>query len=106
MERDLMSKLQLFSRDQRVVDYISCSRIVASHNLKNEHVLLEPCSWQASTAPRPACIFESGGWIVLDFGCQLHGGIEIINYGLVVFHQLVYYKTVAVAIDALKTTII
>ncbi len=31
---------------------------------------------------------------------------QINFYILVVFHQLVYYKTVAVAIDALKTTII
>ena len=55
-------------RDSRVTDYISPVRIVSSEKCSGGDVFLKESPGQATTASRPECVLEPGGWIVLDFG--------------------------------------
>ena len=64
-------------RDMRVTDYIAPVRIVASESCKDCDILLKEATGQATTAPRQECILESGGWVVLDFGTEYYGGVEL-----------------------------
>ena len=64
-------------RDECVTDYIAPVRIVASRNCSGCEILLHESCGQATTALRPECIFEPGGWVVLDFGREYYGGIEL-----------------------------
>ena len=64
-------------RDERVTDYIAPVRIVASSGCSGGEILLKESRGQATTASCPECVFESGGWIVLDFGREYYGGIEL-----------------------------
>jgi len=65
-------------RDERVIDYIAPVRIVASEHCGNTQILLKESPGQASTSARPECILEPGGWIVLDFGREYYGGVELV----------------------------
>ena len=64
-------------RDERVTDYIAPVSIVASRNCSNHEILLQESSNQATTALRPECVLDPGGWVVLDFGREYYGGIEL-----------------------------
>ena len=64
-------------RDERVTDFLAPVRIVSSEKCSGGDVFLKESSGQATTAPCPECVLEPGGWIVLDFGNEYYGGIEL-----------------------------
>ena len=76
-----MNSTYCVHRDERVIDFVTPQRIAASKGCTEGNLLLASACGQASTAPRPECLLVPGGWLVLDFGCELHGGIEITAGG-------------------------
>ena len=64
-------------RDERVTDFVFALRVAAEKDCASGDVLCRPYSGQASCVNMPECILQPGGWIVLDFGRELHGGIDI-----------------------------
>ncbi len=65
-------------RDYRVVDYILPLRVIEENNASGYNGLLTNNFSQASMAHRAECTLEPNGYIVLDFGKEIYGGIEII----------------------------
>lgn len=67
-------------RDERVTDFVFAERISAQKDCLEGELLCRPCSGQATCAPGQAeCVLHPGGWIVLDFGRELHGGIDVVT---------------------------
>ena len=64
-------------RDERVTDFVFAVRVAAEKDCASGKVLCRAYSGQASCVDMPECILQPGGWIVLDFGKELHGGIDI-----------------------------
>lgn len=73
--------MNVISRDERVVDYIVPKRCVASEGCSAPETLLRKEAVQASTAERMTCTISSNGWVLLDFGEEIHGGIELVSGG-------------------------
>lgn len=60
--------------------FVSPVRIVwKSGDIKNSELLLKPGRGQAVLASTPDCIMPPGSSILLDFGKELHGGVEIVT---------------------------
>ena len=74
-----MNVFQASYRDERLVDYIFAKRIVAENDCCSGDVLLREHNGQIVPEPGdPECILQPGGWIVLDFGKEVHGGLDIM----------------------------
>ncbi|MFA6931557.1 MAG: alpha-L-rhamnosidase [Lentisphaeria bacterium] len=65
--------------DDRVIDYLSATRIILQEGTENSEVLLQPGSGQASTRPAPECRIEPGGFVLLDFGREIQGGLRFVT---------------------------
>ncbi len=66
--------------DPRVRRYLDPASIVWSEGaLERTEVLLQPGSGQATVWARPGALIPAGGAILLDFGVELHGGVQIVS---------------------------
>lgn len=68
-------------RDERVTDYPAPRRIVFRGRAPGGTFCPDRFPDQPSTAARPELRIAPGDWIMLDFGCEIHGGIEIMTGG-------------------------
>ena len=67
-----------YEKNALVKKYIMPKRIVISECTENEQILLEDYARQTiATAGLASCLIKSGGYILLDFGSELQGGIDI-----------------------------
>lgn len=71
--------MNIISRDERIIDHIAPERCIASEGCSGPEILLHSRILQASTAERRSCTISPGGWILLDFGEEIHGGIELVS---------------------------
>ena len=69
--------------DPRVRQYIEPTRVVWTSKegtVENSQVLLEKRSGQATLGASNPCTLRTGGSVLLDFGKELHGGVQIIAW--------------------------
>lgn len=66
-------------RDERVIDYICPKRILRSEAAADAEFLLCPDTAQATLESGNACVLEKDGFVLLDFGFEMQGGIQIIT---------------------------
>lgn len=64
---------------ERVRDYLLPKRIVCFNECENAGFLLNATDKQIFLDSVEYCSLKKGGYIVLDFGKELHGGIRILN---------------------------
>ena len=69
------------SRDPRVRTYITPAKIAWQNGLRDADKLLKQGSGQTSIWSGPGAFLPFGASIVLDFGRELHGGIQLISGG-------------------------
>ncbi len=74
-----MNKSFFPDRDERVIDFLTPVRIVASEKTVGGDILLRPCAGQATTRTGDECILQPGGCILLDFGREIHGGLCLVT---------------------------
>lgn len=68
---------------ERIKEYLPPVRIAESVECENLQTLLSPKDKQiylATPADGDFFTLKKGGYIVLDFGKELHGGIRILNF--------------------------
>jgi len=63
-----------------MTEYLFPAKIISWENAENVKNLLQKQDLQISIAEGPATVFEKGGYVVLDFGKELCGGIRILTY--------------------------
>lgn len=71
-------------KDKRVRRYIMPKRIVWQSNnddVTNGSELLNEKAGQATLASNAVCTIKNNGALLLDFGTELHGGVQIITQG-------------------------
>lgn len=73
----------MLRRDDRLRDYILPVRIVASELTENAQALLNSDISQIGLRDKEVSIVLSGGYLILDFGRELHGGVRILTSGVV-----------------------
>lgn len=67
-------------RDTRVREYLPVRRIVLQQNVSNAGLWLNNPTIQLAIFPgQPCAEIAPGGFAVVDFGIELHGGIRLIN---------------------------
>ena len=66
-------------RDERVIDYIYPKRILRSQLAENAEALLSPESAQATLESGNTCVLKKDGFILVDFGFEMQGGIQIVT---------------------------
>ena len=64
-------------RNDIITEYVTVDKIVCSNNCLNTGMLLSDSPRQISVENDNLCNIESGGSVLLDFGEELHGGINI-----------------------------
>ena len=64
---------------ERVTDYLLPVRVVKSENAIDAEWLLKCADEQIYIMAHGGCTIKSGGYVILDFGKELHGGIRILN---------------------------
>ena len=74
-----MNESHISGRDERIIDFLTPVRIVANEKTSGEELLLCPCSGQATTRPGEECVILPGGFILLDFGREIHGGLCLVT---------------------------
>lgn len=57
--------------------YIVPQRVVLTEGAKDPEQMLKDVSGQATMGKAEVCTLKEGAYLVLDFGCELHGGIEV-----------------------------
>ena len=67
------------ARDPRVRTYIGAARIVWQQNVREAENLLKPGPGQTTIWSRPGAFLSFGASLILDFGKEIHGGIQIIS---------------------------
>ncbi len=77
--RDIFSK---GISDNRIKKYLLPQRLLwQSGPVENADCLLLEKPLQAPLNPRDLCTISEGGSLLLDFGCELHGGLMLIVHG-------------------------
>lgn len=66
-------------RDERVIDYVYPKKVLLSEFAEEPQILLSPDSAQATLERGNTCILKKGGFILLDFGFEMQGGIQIVT---------------------------
>lgn len=66
-------------RDERVIDYIYPKKIIMSEGAENAEALLTSEEGQATLEGGSACILREGDYVLLDFGFEMQGGIQIVT---------------------------
>ncbi len=64
---------------ERVKDYLHPVKIVCFNNCENSESLLISDETQIFLDTENPCLLKKGGFVVLDFGKELHGGVRILN---------------------------
>lgn len=64
---------------ERIKDYLLPIKIVCAEKCENVEYLLNATDTQIFLNNAELCVVKSGGYIVLDFGKELHGGLRILN---------------------------
>lgn len=64
---------------ERIKDYLLPIKIVCAEKCDDTEYLLRATDTQIFLLNEELCSVKSGGYIVLDFGKELHGGIRILN---------------------------
>lgn len=66
--------------DERVRRYVTPARIVRQDgDIRNPEILLVPGTGQATIWSHPGAFMPPGSAVILDYGRELHGGIQIIT---------------------------
>lgn len=66
-------------RDERVIDYVYPKKVLLSEFAEEPQILLSPDSAQATLERGNTCILKKDGFILLDFGFEMQGGIQIVT---------------------------
>lgn len=61
-------------KNNLTTEYIVPERIIISENCERPHLLLEDTPCQATFGNSDVFVLKAGGFVVLDFGEELHGG--------------------------------
>ncbi len=61
-------------------EYLFPAKIIKCENAQNTKNLLQKQDLQISITESPGTTFEKGGYVILDFGKELCGGIRILTY--------------------------
>lgn len=72
----------MFSSDNTTkmkITYISPKRVVTSENVIGESSLFINQPTHPSFTKKDVCIIKKGGYILIDFGCEIAGGVEFIT---------------------------
>ena len=64
-------------KDKLTREYINAVKIIDCKNCDNPEILLENKYNQAVISKIPGCVGRKGGYILVDFGRELHGGINL-----------------------------
>lgn len=64
-------------KDKLTREYINAVKIIDCKNCDNPEILLENKYNQAVISKIPGCVVRKGGYILMDFGRELHGGINL-----------------------------
>ncbi|MBQ7393218.1 MAG: hypothetical protein IJV89_02550 [Lentisphaeria bacterium] len=67
------------TRDERVTDFVFAERIVVQKDCSGGETFCGKHSCQAIATDKAFCVLQPGGWVVFDFGRELHGGIDIVS---------------------------
>lgn len=62
-----------------MTEYLRPAKIIKCENVQNIENLLQKQDLQISINEDPATVFEKGGYVILDFGKELCGGIRILT---------------------------
>ncbi len=65
--------------DERTRRYANPTRVVWQDRVRDVERLLEPARGQASGGARPGAMLPFGASLIIDFGKELHGGVQIIT---------------------------
>lgn len=65
--------------DKRVRKYLPCRRIVTSDGVENIGMIVGSQERQTHNTVKDKCTLKPGGWMVLDFGIELNGGIRLVT---------------------------
>lgn len=68
----------ILERDTRVKDYLLPTRIYAEFGAENTDALLRSTHTQIYLSGNQTCTIKKGGYLVLDYGKELHGGVRIL----------------------------
>lgn len=71
----------MLKRDDRLRDYVLPVRIVASEKTNNAKTLLNADLTQIGLREMDVATVHSGGYVILDFGRELQGGVRILTSG-------------------------
>ena len=66
-------------RDERVTDFVFAERIVVQKDCSGGEAFCGKHNCQAIATDKAFCVLQPGGWVVFDFGRELHGGIDIVT---------------------------
>lgn len=58
-------------------EYLICEKIITEYNCENTELLLKDAPRQALLADVPTVKIKKGGYVLLDFGKEIHGGAVI-----------------------------
>lgn len=70
------------AQNEITTQYLLPERIVLSENAQNTNVLLDEHPRQAILGDVPICTLKKNGFILLDFGCEFQGGVDIVVQAL------------------------
>lgn len=70
------------AQNEITTQYLLPERIVLSENAQNANVLLDEHPRQAILGDVPICTLKKNGFILLDFGCEFQGGVDIVVQAL------------------------
>ena len=66
------------NQNELTTQYLLPTRIVISEGAQNADILLTEHARQAFLGDVPVCTLQSGGFVLLDFGCEFQGGADIV----------------------------
>ena len=69
------------TRDERVTDFVFAERIVVQKDCSGGETFCGKHSCQAIATDKAFCVLQPGGWVVFDFGRELHGGSTLSPAG-------------------------
>lgn len=64
-------------KSEIITEYIIAEKIIISQNASNAQLFLSDTPRQAVLGNENICVIKNGGYILLDFGEELHGGLSV-----------------------------
>ena len=67
--------------DERVRRYLPVNRVMAGENVLGAEAVVNNPEVQLFLwgKTKPECTIQPGGWILVDFGIELHGGVRLLS---------------------------